>query len=91
MAYELKNGQGTLFKNERKDKPNAPDYKGMLNVDGVEYWVSGWRKKGAKAGDWTSLSIKKKIVSGGTGKPSLKPDADSDAQSDDDMNDAIPF
>lgn len=51
--------RGVLFKNDRKEQPNHPDYKGSLNVDGVDYWVSAWIKEGAK-GKFMSLSINPK-------------------------------
>jgi len=39
------NNSGALFKNDRKERPNQPDYKGSLEVDGTDYWVSAWIKK----------------------------------------------
>lgn len=36
--------KGALFKNDRKKSPNQPDYRGQINVGGIEYWVSGWIK-----------------------------------------------
>jgi hypothetical protein len=35
---------GALFKNDRKTDPKQPDYTGSLNVDGTDYWLSGWIK-----------------------------------------------
>ena len=35
--------------NDRKDKPNHPDYSGKLNVEGKDFYVKGW-KKTAKSG-----------------------------------------
>lgn len=46
MAYEQKNNSGSLFKNDRKEQPSHPDYKGSVMVDGVEMWVSAWVKEG---------------------------------------------
>jgi len=43
MEYDNTN-RGSLFKNDRKDDAKFPDYKGSLNVDGVEYWLSAWLK-----------------------------------------------
>jgi hypothetical protein len=37
--------RGQIWANERKDKDTQPDYKGDINVDGVEYWVSAWKRK----------------------------------------------
>lgn len=43
MPYDNTN-KGALFKNDRKESPNHPDYKGAINVEGTEYWASGWIK-----------------------------------------------
>ena len=48
--------RGALFTNERKTTDKHPDLKGSLNVEGKEYWVSGWFKTG-KSGGFTSLSV----------------------------------
>ena len=59
---------GALSKNERKEKDTHPDFAGSVEVDGVEYWISGWKKEGAK-GPFISLSFKPKDES----KPAAKP------------------
>lgn len=51
--------RGALFKNDRKELDNHPDYKGSINCDGVDYWLSAWIKEGQK-GKFMSLSIKPK-------------------------------
>jgi len=51
--------RGVLFKNDRKELDNHPDYKGSINCDGVDYWLSAWIKEGQK-GKFMSLSIKPK-------------------------------
>ena len=48
--------RGILFKNDRKEKDTHPDYKGSINADGVEYWISAWMKEGAK-GKFMSFSL----------------------------------
>lgn len=45
MAFELKPNSGSLFKNDKKEKETHPDYKGSALINGVEYWVSGWKRK----------------------------------------------
>ena len=50
---------GALFK-AKKDKESWPDYTGSLNVEGVDYWVSGWLKKSKDGKCFMSLSIKLK-------------------------------
>lgn len=51
--------RGVLFKNDRKDSDKHPDYKGNINVNGVEFWLSAWIKEGQK-GKFMSLSIQPK-------------------------------
>ena len=77
--------RGAIWKNDDKREDNHPDFKGSLNVDGVEYWVSAWKRKegaGAKA-PALSFSIKPKEA---------KQEAKSaPAQRHQDMDDEIPF
>lgn len=60
MAYDNTN-RWTLNKNDRKEKETHPDYKGSLNLDGVDYWLDGWIKDGAN-GKFISGTLKAKDV-----------------------------
>lgn len=60
MAQQYDNtNRGALFPNDRKVRDNQPDYKGSIDVSGVEYWVSGWVKNTAR-GEVVSLSLEPK-------------------------------
>lgn len=59
MAWEMKDGTGSLFKNDKKETDNHPDYRGDCMIDGQVYWLSAWIKEGKK-GKFMSLSIKPK-------------------------------
>ena len=48
--------RGVLCKSDRKERDTHPDYKGSINADGVEYWLSAWMKEGAK-GKFMSFSL----------------------------------
>ena len=54
--------RGALFKNDKRnhDDDSAPHYKGSVNIDGTEFWLSAWIKT-SKAGDkYMSLSVRPK-------------------------------
>lgn len=61
MAFDNTN-RGSIWKNDKKEKDTHPDFTGSLNVGGVEYWVSAWkRKEGAPAkAPALSFSVKPK-------------------------------
>lgn len=57
MAYEMRAGSGSLFKNDKKEKDKQPDLKGKVMLpDGTVHWLSAWTKQGA-TGEWISLQI----------------------------------
>ena len=51
--------RGVLFINDRKERDTQPDRTGSINIEGVEYFLDGWIKDGAK-GKFLSLSVKRK-------------------------------
>lgn len=82
MAYEIKPGQGTIFKNSRKEKDTHPEYTGRIKTpDGEEWDLSLWVKKGNK-GSFFSVSVK---------EPYVKPDSYDKAAREFDEEFGIPF
>ena len=60
MQYDNTN-RGSLSKNKDRQKDTHPHYKGSLNVNGVDLWISGWLKTSEKTGEkFMSLSVKPK-------------------------------
>jgi hypothetical protein len=81
MSYDNTN-RGILSRNDKKEADNHPDFKGEINVDGTDYWLSGWvkeRKDGS--GRFFSLSVKPKDAK--PAKPAKK--------KLEEMDDEIPF
>jgi uncharacterized protein (DUF736 family) len=79
-TYDNRN-TGALFKNEDKESEKHPDYRGPLNVDGREFWISGWLKISRKGTKYMSLSIKPQDAEKSKPKASVA----------EDLDDAIPF
>ncbi len=72
--------KGILGRNDRKTQDNHPDFSGSINVEGRDYWLSGWvkeRKDGS--GRFFSLSVKPKDGASAPAAPSQNNvDLDSD-------------
>ena len=37
--------RGAIWKNERKERDTQPDFTGDAIIDGVHWWMSGWKRK----------------------------------------------
>jgi uncharacterized protein (DUF736 family) len=87
MAYETKPGNGALFKNDRKEKETHPDYKGDININGTNYWLSAWLKATKDGKKYMSLSAKPK-----EDREETKPQTLAQKQPEKfDDDDALPF
>lgn len=80
---QQRDNSGALFKNDRKEQPNHPDYRGDITIDGQTYWLSAWIKEGQR-GKFMSLSAKPKE------EQAPKP-AQKTARRRDDSDENIPF
>jgi hypothetical protein len=65
MSQYSNENSGLLAKNDKQGNESRPDYRGSINVDGREYWLSAWIKQGRDgtklAGQkYMSLSVKPK-------------------------------
>ena len=79
MAYELKDGQGSLFKNDRKESETHADYTGAVMVGGQEYWLNAWVKRSVGKAPFFSLSLKPKQAKAAPAPAAAKsPDPDDD-------------
>ena len=60
MAEFDNTNRGSLFKNEKKEEEKHPDMNGSINVDGKDYWISGWKKTSKAGTGFISLSVRPK-------------------------------
>jgi len=96
MAEHDNTNRGAIWKNDKKEKDTHPDFTGSLNVDGVEYWVSAWKRKEGAAAKAPALSFSVKPKDEQPKQQSISERAmlkapASRARVNDDMNDDIPF
>jgi uncharacterized protein (DUF736 family) len=52
--------RGVLFKNDKGDNPNRPDYTGDINFNGVDMRLSAWLKESQRGTKFLSLSVSEK-------------------------------
>jgi hypothetical protein len=99
MAYEHREGQGTLGKAKSKTKDTSPDLTGKIKLpDGTEHWLSGWIKKTANGGEFYSLQIGNPVQPAGevysaAHKPFPPQDAHNRAKANgfNDLDSDVPF
>ena len=76
--------RGVLFKNDKQGNESRPDYRGTLNVNGQDFWISAWVKYSKAGNKYLSLSVRPKEAKAETER---QPAAPAAAAFDDD----IPF
>ena len=81
MSNYSNENSGALFKNDRKETDNHPDYKGSINVGGVEYWINAWLNESKSGQKYMGLKIKAKDAAPAAQAP----------VADDAFGDDIPF
>lgn len=93
MAYDNTN-RGSIWKNEKKEQDTHPDFTGSLNVDGVEYWVSAWKRKEGAAAKAPALSFSVKPKEARAERqtiPAARTNGTSVSSRKAEMDDEIPF
>jgi hypothetical protein len=88
MAYEMRPGSGSLFKNDKKTEERHPNLKGKVMLpNGEVRWLSAWTKKTAAGDTWLSLSVGDLVQ--GVDQPKPVAVASAGFNADDDSD--IPF
>lgn len=71
--YTPKEGQGSLFKNDKKNNEKSPEYTGNIFVNGKEMRLSAWVKQG-KSGKFLSVQISEKLTKTTSSEPASEND-----------------
>ena len=82
MAEFDNSNRGSLFKNDKKTEDRHPDMSGSINIDGTEYWISGWKKQSKAGTGFISLSVRPKEQT----RQSRQPTSKAKAQDFDDLD-----
>lgn len=82
MAEFDSTNRGSLFKNDKKTEEKHPDMSGSININGTEYWISGWKKQSKAGTGFISLSVRPKEVV----RQSSQPTSKAKAQDFDDLD-----
>ena len=69
---------GALFKNDKKEKENHPDYRGKINVDGTDKSLSAWIKKDRNGNSYMSIAVSNPYVPNQETQTAPKVDLDDD-------------
>lgn len=79
MEYDNTN-RGSIWKNEKKETDTHPDFTGTIDVEGVEYWVSAWKRKEGANPNAPALSFSIKA------KEQQQPGPSSESMREDDID-----
>ncbi len=79
MTYD-NNMRGVIWNAKDKKTSKHPDFTGSMEIEGVEYWLSGWKGEGNRPP--VSFTIKKKEA---------EPKQEVDCAPANDLCDSIPF
>lgn len=89
MKYDRTNS-GALFKNDKQGNESRPDYKGTLNVNGQDFWISAWLKSSKAGNKYMSLSVQPKEGRGERKQSDAKPGG-GETNGEPAFDDDIPF
>lgn len=85
--------RGSIWGNTKKrEGKQDPDFTGSLNVDGIEYWVSAWKRKEGASDKAPSLSFTVKPKEAKADHQNERPSqGTAPRRQSADMDDEIPF
>ena len=91
MAIYDNTNRGAIWGNKKKVTDTHPDFTGGLNIEGVEYWVSAWKRKESDHINAPALSISVKIKEQQQNKTEIRGASQIREPNDLNFDDDIPF
>ena len=58
--FELREGRGSVFMNDKGDNDKRPDMKGDGLYYGIQSWISVWKNKTKDGETWLSISVQER-------------------------------
>ena len=83
------NNRGSIWRNEKKETDTHPDFTGSATINGVDMWVSAWKRKPDAKEKSPALSFTFKAKD--EVKKQNNPIADKQSGNFDDFDNDIPF
>ena len=90
MNYDNTN-RGVLLANDKKGNEKRPDFTGDLNVGGVEYKLSAWKKASKAGNNFLSISVQLKEGQKAPPKPAPAAGLTEENWASADLNDPLGF
>ena len=91
MPFEHKTNRGSLFRNTDKQDGAERDYKGVANIEGRLFWVSGWVQQSEGKPKFLSLSFKPQNADAAQPKTTTSKTAAIGGSVSREFDDSIPF
>lgn len=82
MAEYSNENTGVLFQNDKDGNEKRPDYRGKLNVEGVDFEIAGWKRLSKAGKPFLSLKISEPRQTSGSGYDSFKQQGEKLKQKD---------
>ena len=57
MAYEIREGQGSMWPPKKRTSDKAPNLSGTCRINGQLYRIAAWQKTSNDGTNWLSLKV----------------------------------
>jgi uncharacterized protein (DUF736 family) len=91
IAYELREGSGNIFRNDKRGNERAPDFAGDALLDGKRVRLAAWKKKNVKGELFLSVTLHRPQPRSTPQDPMTDVNLVPAARSGNDIDDDFPF